>query len=65
MTVLHLCVVIDRITRKELASYEVEAADWYYARHIARQKFETEIQFIPSMRNLVKDKDWCVDSCEL
>ena len=36
------CIVIDRETKKELAEYTVEAEDWYYARHIAADKFKED-----------------------
>ena len=50
----HLCIIIDRATREGLAEYEVEAADWYYARHLAAELFKRNF---PDVKN-----DWCVDS---
>jgi hypothetical protein len=54
----HLCIVIERHSKKGLAEYTIEAADWYYARNIAVNKFREE-------HNPPKDLDWCVDSMKL
>lgn len=54
----HFCLVIlRRHTEIVLAEYEVEAADWYYARHQAANLFRKEY---PDEK-----RDWCVDSCLL
>lgn len=54
----HLCIVIGRHSKKQLAEYTIEAADWYYARHMAANKFRDEI-------DPPEDLDWCVDSLKL
>lgn len=55
------CIIIDRSTAKELAEYEVDALDWYYARHKAAQKYRDENRNKPGY-----DSDgWYVDSLEL
>jgi hypothetical protein len=54
-----LCLVVDKDTRKCLKEYPcIEAEDFWFARHIARTKFETEH---PEMRNV----NWGIDSLEL
>jgi len=54
-----LCIVIERSTKKQIGEEMiVEAADWYYARHMAANKFRNEI-------DPPKELDWCVDSLEL
>jgi hypothetical protein len=51
----HYCVIIGRATSEEIKDMGViEAPDWYYARHIAADKFRKE--------NKEKDLDWFVDS---
>ena len=48
----HLVIIIDRDTRKTLAEYEIEAADFYYARHIGCDKFRKEH---PDAKNFAAD----------
>lgn len=53
-----LCIVLERSTKKQIGEEMiVEAADWYYARHKAANKFREE--------NPDEWRDWCVDSLEL
>lgn len=55
-----LCLAIDRKTQKTLFETEVEASDWYYARHLAAAEFErAEI-----CKNLPIGS-WYIDSIEL
>lgn len=59
----HLCVVIDRNTRKELYSEVVELSeyqDWYNARHIVADMFKKTETY----KTLGHD-NWCVDSVEI
>lgn len=35
----YLCIIVDRETKKEITSYEIDAKDWYYARHQARLQY--------------------------
>jgi hypothetical protein len=53
-----LCIVIERHSKKQLMEYTITADDWYYARHMAANKFRNEI-------DPPKELDWCVDSLEL
>ena len=55
----HLCIIVDRATNAQVAEYEVSAADWYYARHIAARNFSDE------HAEDAKTLDWFVDSIEL
>ena len=54
----HLCIPIDRHTKEQLGEEMViEAADWYYARHIAATRFwESEVGL---------GRDWVIDSMKL
>jgi hypothetical protein len=54
-----LCVVHERISKATLAEYEIEAADWYYARHMAAAKYRADVSAKKT------EEDWCVDSLEL
>lgn len=63
-----LCVIIDRVSGKELSSYKIEASDWYYARHKAANKYRHEINKnfnLPAHILERLSKDWYVDSCEI
>ncbi len=52
-----LCLIIDRTTNQTLKEYpEIEARDWYYARHIAADLYIKETG--------IRD-GWYVDSLEL
>jgi hypothetical protein len=53
----HLCIVIERHSKKQLAEYIIKAHDWHCARHIAAARFEDENPKYPV--------DWCVDSLKL
>jgi hypothetical protein len=55
----HLVVIYDIVTDKTLKEYEVEAEDWYFARHIGQKRFQDEC---PEM---VRKHDWKVDSMEI
>ena len=57
-----LCLVIDRETGRELAEYMPDAADDYFARHMAARMFENDQKYQPNLR---KHKNWYVDSCQL
>ncbi len=53
------CEVLDRTTKKTLASYEnIKAKDWYFARSIIASQF---IKDFPELKN----KNWVVDSIEM
>jgi hypothetical protein len=53
-----LCLIIDRATNQTLQEYPcIEARDWYYARHIAADKYVEEGNF--------RGENWYVDSLEL
>jgi len=55
-----LCIVYDPITSITLQEYTVEAADFYYASHIAANKFEKEQ---PTLSK--EHPNWKVDYLEL
>ena len=56
----HLCCVSPRYDgTKILAWYEIEAIDWYYARHQAADRFRKDHSEIEST------VDWVVDSIEV
>ena len=70
---LHLCEVIIRDTKESIKFYEIELVDRpvfgfvdYDAIRIARyracKQFEQELKYTPSLRKLVNDRDWCIDS---
>ena len=54
----YLCVVVDRKSGKQLASFEIESTEDYYARHKAVDLFITYNQSVAM-------EDWYVDSCEI
>ena len=54
-----LCSIQDRKTGEVFAYYEIEAADWYYARHQAADKFSAE------HLDLSLTKNWYADSVEI
>ncbi len=55
---LFYCEVISRVTGESLAVYDkIEAADWYYARHRAADRYAAEH---PS-----KKSNWYVDSLQV
>lgn len=55
-----MCLILDRNTREEIACYpDIKASDWYYARHIAADRFKSET---PSNKHVA---DWYVDSLEV
>ena len=53
------CQITVRNSIEILAEYIVEASDWYYARHIAANRFVKENKLRGSIN------DWYVDSCEI
>jgi glutaredoxin 2 len=57
----YLCMVIDRYSGKDLAEFEVDASNEYFAKHKARSLFEERQKYQPRLR---KHEDWYVDSCE-
>lgn len=70
---LHLCEVIIRDTKESIKFYEIElvdrpfygSVDWdaiVIARRRACNQFEQELKYTPSLRKLINDRDWCVDS---
>lgn len=67
-TETHLCIVIDRVSRMEITSYEITInprfQDERNARHIARIKFEQELKDQPLFIDF-KKVDWAIDSCRL
>ena len=55
-----LCIIITRDTRETIAEYnDIEAEDWYYARHKAAALYRKDN---PDKSD---DKNWAVDSLEL
>jgi hypothetical protein len=53
-----LCIAIDRTTKEQIGDeMTVEAADWYYARHMAAHQFREKY---PDEK-----RDWCIDSIEI
>ncbi len=49
-----------------LAEYEIKAADWYYARHGAADRFRKDPEYMRiKVDNNVTDAQWYVDSIEL
>ena len=53
----HLCCVYDSKTMKVICFYELEADDFYYARHRAQKLFEDSIQY-----QMYSNIEWKVDS---
>ena len=48
--------ILDRQTKKTLTEYEIEALDWYYARHIGIDNYRKEHP---------EAKDYVADSLEI
>ena len=45
-----LCVISNKHTKKEIASYELEARNAYHAEDLASEMFETELRHKPRLR---------------
>lgn len=59
------CEVINRDTRETIKSYpNIEATDWYYARHMVAQMFRNEFPR-PYPDNMSINLNWFVDSIEM
>lgn len=56
-----LCIIFEKKTKKELASYEIEAIDIYSARQEAISKFMRD----PEKSKHSPDGTWSIDICEV
>jgi hypothetical protein len=65
---LFLCLIIDKNSGRELASYEIESRDLYYARHSAANIYRFELNNKYNLPGHIIKKyndNWYVDSMEM